>query len=81
MYYGFASVSGGPVYKAVTSVGWNPHYENEEKSIEVHILHEFDKDFYGEELRFLFLGKFNISQFRAKIGLVMMNNLIDYNLF
>ena len=56
VYYGFASVSQGPVYKAVTSVGWNPHYGNEEKSIEVHILHEFEQDFYGEELCFIFLG-------------------------
>ena len=61
MYYGFASVSQGPVYKAVTSVGWNPHYGNEEKSIEVHILHEFEEDFYGQELRFIFLGWSNVS--------------------
>ena len=57
MYYGFASVAGGPVWKAVTSVGWNPQYDNKEKSVEVHILHDFKEDFYGEEMKFIFLGK------------------------
>ena len=38
VYYGWASVDGGPVYKAVTSVGWNPQFMNEKKSVEVMLL-------------------------------------------
>lgn len=35
------------------SIGWNPVYDNPEKTIEVYIMHEFgaDNDFYGEELK------------------------------
>ena len=33
VYYGFASVSGGPVYAMVMSVGWNPTYNNEKRSM------------------------------------------------
>lgn len=56
VYYGFASVDRGDVHKMVMSVGWNPFYKNEKKSMEVHILHEFDEDFYGKELRIIILG-------------------------
>ena len=33
VYYGFASVSGGPVYAMVMSVGWNPTYDNKKRSM------------------------------------------------
>ena len=33
VYYGWACVDRGPVYKMVMSVGWNPHYQNEKKSM------------------------------------------------
>lgn len=33
VYYGWASVDRGPVYKMVMSIGWNPQYENEKKSM------------------------------------------------
>ena len=33
VYCGWASVDGGPVYKMVMSVGWNPHYMNKKKSM------------------------------------------------
>jgi FAD synthase len=29
------------------SIGWNPFYNNEKKTAEPWLLHEFDKDFYG----------------------------------
>lgn len=35
----------------VMSVGWNPFYKNTKKTVEPHIMHKFDKDFYGETLR------------------------------
>lgn len=33
IYYGWASVDRGPVYKMVMSVGWNPFYKNTKKSM------------------------------------------------
>jgi riboflavin kinase len=57
IYYGYASV--GPnsiVYPMVMSYGWNPYYKNEKRSAEVHIIHTFDEDFYGKELKIIILG-------------------------
>mmetsp|Transcript_13401 Transcript_13401/g.42750 ORF Transcript_13401/g.42750 Transcript_13401/m.42750 type:complete len:183 (+) Transcript_13401:73-621(+) len=50
IYAGWASVDGGEPYKAVLSIGWNPYFKNTEKTIEPHILHTFDEDFYGAHL-------------------------------
>ncbi|KAG0229566.1 riboflavin kinase [Actinomortierella wolfii] len=44
------------VYPMVMSLGWNPFYKNEKKSAEVHIMHKFENDFYGDELRVVVLG-------------------------
>ena len=33
VYYGCARVDNGPVHKMVMSVGWNPQYKNEKKSM------------------------------------------------
>lgn len=33
VYFGWASVDSGDVHKAVLSIGWNPFYENKEKSM------------------------------------------------
>ncbi|KAF9287018.1 riboflavin kinase [Mortierella alpina] len=44
------------VYPMVMSLGWNPFYKNEKKSAEVHIMHDFHRDFYGDELRVVVLG-------------------------
>ncbi|KAL3899276.1 MAG: hypothetical protein SGCHY_002155 [Lobulomycetales sp.] len=57
IYYGLASV--GPdsrVHPMVMSYGWNPFYKNKVRSAEVHIMHSFDEDFYGQELRVIVLG-------------------------
>nr|CAH7719281.1 unnamed protein product [Callosobruchus chinensis] len=56
VYYGFANVNKGPVYKMVMSIGWNPFYKNKKKSMETHVIHQFDSDFYGKELRVIILG-------------------------
>lgn len=56
VYCGFASLDNGPVYKMVMSIGWNPYYNNKQKSMETHILHHFDEDFYGKTLRIIILG-------------------------
>lgn len=44
------------VHPMVMSVGWNPHFKNKEKSVEVHIMHTFHGDFYGQEMRVVVLG-------------------------
>ncbi|KAG0266649.1 riboflavin kinase [Mortierella polycephala] len=44
------------VYPMVMSLGWNPFYKNEKKSAEVHIMHNFHRDFYGDDLRVVVLG-------------------------
>lgn len=38
------------------SIGYNPYYKNTTRSIEIHILANFDKDFYGAELSLIILG-------------------------
>lgn len=32
------------IYPMVMSIGWNPYYKNEKRSVEVHIIHKFEKD-------------------------------------
>lgn len=33
IYFGWANVDSGEVYKAVLSLGWNPFFKNKEKSL------------------------------------------------
>jgi riboflavin kinase len=40
----------------VMSIGYNPVYENTERSAEVHVLHEFGANFYGVEMWLLIAG-------------------------
>eukprot|EP00045_Choanoeca_perplexa_P010917 m.113420 g.113420 ORF g.113420 m.113420 type:complete len:150 (-) comp15443_c1_seq1:1841-2290(-) len=56
IYYGWAQVNDDQVRMAVMSVGWNPYYKNTKRSAEVHILHQFADDFYGQTMRMLVLG-------------------------
>lgn len=68
VYYGYAQIipstevethfaeSDKTVLPMVMSLGWNPFYKNEKLTAEIHILHEFPCDFYGQELRALVLG-------------------------
>ncbi|KAL0269727.1 UNVERIFIED_CONTAM: hypothetical protein PYX00_007362 [Menopon gallinae] len=56
IYFGWANVDFGEVHKMVMSVGWNPYYKNDVKSMEVYIIHGFDEDFYGSTLRICMLG-------------------------
>lgn len=55
-YFGFAAVENGPIYKMVMSIGWNPYFNNTHKSMETHIMHKFEEDFYGKTLRVAILG-------------------------
>lgn len=56
IYYGWARVGNGDVYKMVMSIGWNPYYQNTKKSMETHIIHTFKEDFYGEVLSVVVVG-------------------------
>ncbi|XP_026819659.1 putative riboflavin kinase [Rhopalosiphum maidis] len=56
VYYGWAQVEKSPVYMMVMSIGWNPFYNNIEKSMEIHILKQFDEDFYGSNLKVKVVG-------------------------
>lgn len=56
IYYGLAKVNNSPLYNAVLSIGWNPFYQNDKKSLETHILHNFEGDFYGANLKLVILG-------------------------
>lgn len=54
IYFGYARL-GSAVYETVVSVGWNPYYKNERKTIEAHLLAKME-DFYGEKIDVLLLG-------------------------
>lgn len=56
IYYGWACVGNGDVYKMVMSIGWNPYYKNTKKSMETHVIHKFKEDFYGEILSVVMVG-------------------------
>ncbi|CAL8090300.1 unnamed protein product [Calicophoron daubneyi] len=51
IYFGWAKVDDGPVYKAVVSIGWNPYFRNSKRSMEAHIMHKFQSDLYGSLLQ------------------------------
>ncbi|KAF8665827.1 hypothetical protein AX16_000270 [Volvariella volvacea WC 439] len=44
------------VFPMVMSLGWNPFYKNEKLTAEIHIMHAFEFDFYGSEMKALVLG-------------------------
>ncbi|KAE9607184.1 putative riboflavin kinase [Lupinus albus] len=56
VYFGWAGLSTRGVFKMVMSIGWNPYFNNKEKTIEPWLLHDFNEDFYGEELRLVIVG-------------------------
>ncbi|XP_035514113.1 riboflavin kinase [Morone saxatilis] len=56
IYYGWACVGNGDVYKMVMSIGWNPYYKNTKKSMETHVIQTFKEDFYGEILSVVMVG-------------------------
>uniref|UniRef100_A0AAY4CN93 riboflavin kinase n=1 Tax=Denticeps clupeoides TaxID=299321 RepID=A0AAY4CN93_9TELE len=56
IYYGWACVGSGRRHKMVTSIGWNPYYNNTHKSMETHVIHTFKEDFYGQVLSLVLVG-------------------------
>ena len=55
VYIGYAKIR-GITCKTVISIGNNPHFQNEQKTIEPHLLHDFNSDFYGENLTISICG-------------------------
>jgi riboflavin kinase len=62
----------GAVYPMVMSIGWNPFYKNTVRSVEVHIMHQFDTDFYGSHMNVFVLGFI-----RPEYDYVSKESLID----
>ncbi|KAE8232700.1 hypothetical protein CF326_g2266 [Tilletia indica] len=48
--------AGSMVLPQVMSVGYNPFYGNSTKTAEVHIMHPFSHDFYGNYMKVVILG-------------------------
>lgn len=62
----------GAVYPMVMSIGWNPFYKNEVRSVEVHIMHGFPTDFYDSHMNLIVLGFI-----RPEYDYVSKESLID----
>lgn len=56
VYYGWARINNDEIHRMSLSIGYNPFFNNEFKTIETHILHEFEEDFYDSWLRILITG-------------------------
>ncbi|KAF9222034.1 riboflavin kinase [Gyrodon lividus] len=60
------------VLPMVMSLGWNPFYKNERMTAEIHIMHEFNSDFYGCDMKALVLG-----YIRPELNYISREALID----
>jgi len=56
VYCGWASISDGPVYKTVVSLGRAPQFNDQEETVEAYILHTFPEDFYGANMKLILCG-------------------------
>eukprot|EP00472_Partenskyella_glossopodia_P012118 CAMPEP_0197522140 /NCGR_PEP_ID=MMETSP1318-20131121/7326_1 /TAXON_ID=552666 /ORGANISM="Partenskyella glossopodia, Strain RCC365" /LENGTH=150 /DNA_ID=CAMNT_0043074405 /DNA_START=119 /DNA_END=571 /DNA_ORIENTATION=+ len=57
VYFGLAKIeTDKKVYQTALSIGWNPQFKNKEKTVEAYLVHEFENDFYGEEMRLMIIG-------------------------
>jgi len=84
VYYGYAQVlppkdnatslrsEDAHVLPMVMSLGWNPFYKNERLTAEIHIMHDFNTDFYGYEMRAIVLG-----YIRPELDYVSRESLIE----
>lgn len=60
------------VLPMVMSIGYNPFYNNDSKTAEVHIIHKFQQNFYGAKVRYAVLG-----YVRPELNYVSKEALID----
>ncbi|KAL7213180.1 hypothetical protein ACSBR2_015815 [Camellia fascicularis] len=72
VYFGWAGLSTRGVYKMVMSIGWNPYFNNAEKTMEPWLLYDFAEDFYGEELRLAIVG-----YIRPEVNFPSLESLIE----
>jgi FAD synthase len=68
IYFGWATIDRSAPYKAVLSIGWNPFYGNKEKTVEPHLVHKFDADFYGATMRLCICGWIRPEKNFASLG-------------
>jgi riboflavin kinase len=66
------SQSQAVVYPMVMSIGWNPYYKNTKRSVEVHIMHGFEEEFYESHMNLLVLGFI-----RPELDYVSVEKLIE----
>uniref|UniRef100_A0A1I7UNK0 riboflavin kinase n=1 Tax=Caenorhabditis tropicalis TaxID=1561998 RepID=A0A1I7UNK0_9PELO len=55
VYYGIAQFE-GKEYKMAMSIGWNPQYHNEKKTLEIHLIDYSGSDFYGKRMSAVIQG-------------------------
>ncbi|VDP50716.1 unnamed protein product [Schistosoma margrebowiei] len=72
IYFGWAKLSNTPVYKMVMSIGWNPYFKNIKRSVEVHILHIFEENFYGDTIEVIALKYFRPEYDFPSIGKLIL---------
>lgn len=74
IYYGYAELR-GIRHEAVVSIGWNPYYKNERKTVEAHLLAALD-DFYDEQLTLNLVGYLRQEADFNGIGMVRRSHLL-----
>ncbi|CDR49817.1 hypothetical protein NBRC10512_002501 [Rhodotorula toruloides] len=71
------------VFPMVMSIGWNPFYNNDTRTAEVHVLHTYPSDFYGKQLRVVMLGfirpEYNYGSMDALIADINTDKLVALN--
>ena len=72
VYYGWASVDAQQVHGMAMNIGWSPFYGNEQKTVEVHLFHQFAEDFYGSRIRVVVCG-----YIRGELNFEGVQQLID----
>ncbi|RYH24004.1 hypothetical protein EON65_17275 [archaeon] len=77
IYYGTAKLR-DETYKAVVSIGWNPFYKNEKKTVEAHLLAKID-DFYGEKLELNLMGYLRKEANFSSLGKLYMWHIIVFS--
>ena len=55
VYFGWAKLK-GETFKMIANIGKNPSFGNDKVSVEVHLLHQFEEDFYDENLQVVIVG-------------------------
>eukprot|EP01155_Anaeramoeba_flamelloides_P043243 Anaeramoba_flamelloidesc37016_g1_i3.p1 GENE.c37016_g1_i3~~c37016_g1_i3.p1 ORF type:complete len:154 (+),score=43.33 c37016_g1_i3:60-521(+) len=57
VYFGWARINNDEnIYKMVMSFGYNVYFGNKQFTIEAHLLHNFESDFYDQNLRLIVNG-------------------------